>query len=70
MMETVASQLAIQSEQVHFIEEAAESSRENVQKGNRELARAAERPSTMRDFVLMFLAILGLVLLFLDWYTP
>ena len=70
LLGTVATELASQADQVEFVAEAAEASRTHVTKGNRELRKATERPSAMRDAVLVLTGILALVLLFLDWYTP
>ncbi len=70
LLATVAAELAAQAEQVQFVADAAEESRSNVAKGNRELRKATERPSAMRDAVLALTGVLALALIFLDWYTP
>lgn len=70
MMEHMATELTSQSDQVQFIADSVDESRDLVRKGNRHLAQATERPSTLRDFMLTIMAVLALALIFLDWYTP
>jgi t-SNARE complex subunit (syntaxin) len=70
LMGQLAAEVASQHDAVASIEAAAVASRENVRKGNRELQKAASRPSALRDLVLLLLGALALVLLFLEWYTP
>lgn len=69
-MSTLSREVAVQSEAVAAIAEAAGDSRAAVRGGTRELAAAAARPSALRDAVLALLAALAAVLVFLDWFSP
>eukprot|EP01018_Ginkgo_biloba_P009324 Gb_05891 [translate_table: standard] len=57
-----------QAQQIECLYEQAIEATQNVQKGNKELAKAIERNSSSRTFLLLFLVVLPLSLLFLDWY--
>ena len=70
LMGRLAGELAAQADTVALLEDAAEDSRQQVQRGNRQLQAASERPSTMRDFMLALIAVLAFALLLLDWITP
>jgi uncharacterized membrane protein YjjP (DUF1212 family) len=61
-------QVAEQQDDVTHILEDAESSRQLVREGTRELAAAAARPSSMRDFMVGLMATLAAALIFLDWF--
>ncbi len=70
IMERMAAELERQSDTVKENMDLVEGATQNVRKGNRELQQATSRPSAMRDFALIFIGVLALVVLFLDWYTP
>eukprot|EP00252_Welwitschia_mirabilis_P017214 TRINITY_DN3818_c0_g1_i2.p1 TRINITY_DN3818_c0_g1~~TRINITY_DN3818_c0_g1_i2.p1 ORF type:complete len:314 (-),score=59.99 TRINITY_DN3818_c0_g1_i2:94-1035(-) len=57
-----------QAQQIEYLYEQAVQATENVSKGNEELTKAIDRNRSSRTFILLFLAILPLSLLFLDWY--
>ncbi|EFJ34277.1 hypothetical protein SELMODRAFT_227430 [Selaginella moellendorffii] len=58
-----------QSQQIELLYQQAVEATENVNKGNKELRKTIERNTSSRTFLLMFLTILPLSLLFLDWYN-
>ncbi|XP_057868939.1 syntaxin-81 isoform X2 [Cryptomeria japonica] len=57
-----------QAQQIELLYEQAIEATQNVDKGNKELAKAIQRNSSSRTFLLLFLVVLPLALLFLDWY--
>jgi type II secretory pathway component PulF len=61
-------QVAEQQDDVAQILEDAETSQQMVRQGTRELAEAATRPSSLRDFMVGLLLVLATVLLVLDWF--
>ena len=66
-LDTLGALFAAQSEQVAFVEQAAQAAREDVQSGNRELEQAAQRPHALRDAAVALLLAMAAALLFLDW---
>lgn len=70
LLGTISSELRSQQDDVQFIADAAEESRDTVQRGNRELAQAVARPSRIRDVAVALLLFLLFILLFLDWHAP
>lgn len=57
-----------QAQQIERLYEQAVEATQNVKEGNKELTKAIERNSSSRTFLLLFLVVLPLSLLFLDWY--
>lgn len=57
-----------QAQQIERLYEQAVEATANVNEGNKELTKAIERNSSSRVFLLLFLVVLPLALLFLDWY--
>lgn len=57
-----------QAQQIECLYEQAVEATQNVKEGNKELTKAIERNSSSRTFLLLFLVVLPLSLLFLDWY--
>lgn len=57
-----------QAQQIERLYEQAVEATANVKEGNKELTKAIERNSSSRAFLLLFLVVLPLALLFLDWY--
>lgn len=57
-----------QAQQIERLYEQAVEATENVNEGNKELRKAIQRNSSSRTFLLLFLVVLPLSLLFLDWY--
>ncbi|CAI5977090.1 unnamed protein product [Closterium sp. NIES-64] len=57
-----------QSEQVHQLYAEAVAASERIDKGNKELKKAASHGSSQRTFLILFFFVLPLSLLFYDWY--
>ncbi|CAI7744295.1 unnamed protein product [Closterium sp. NIES-53] len=57
-----------QSEQVHQLYAEAVAASERIDKGNKELKKAASHSSSQRTFLILFFFVLPLSLLFYDWY--
>ncbi|CAI5517961.1 unnamed protein product [Closterium sp. Naga37s-1] len=57
-----------QSEQVHQLYAEAVAASERIDKGNKELKKAASHASSQRTFLILFFFVLPLSLLFYDWY--
>lgn len=68
LLHVFATKVAEQQLEVSHILEDAETSRQHIRDGSRELQQVVNRPSTLRDFVCAVALGLALVLLFLDWY--
>ncbi|EPS69472.1 hypothetical protein M569_05295 [Genlisea aurea] len=58
-----------QAQQIEHLYEQAVEATKNVELGNKELSEAIGRNSSSRTFLLLFLLVLTLSLLFLDWYN-
>lgn len=58
-----------QAQQIEHLYEQAIEATNNVEAGNKELSQAIERNSSSRTFLLLFLFVLTLSILFLDWYS-
>ncbi len=70
LMSQITAELAVQHDAVEFVADAVAASRDNVQKGTRELEKVTSRPSFMKEFVVTFILIFTLLLLLLDWISP
>ncbi|CAI7806841.1 unnamed protein product [Closterium sp. NIES-54] len=57
-----------QSEQVHQLYAEAVAASERIDKGNKEMKKAASHSSSQRTFLILFFFVLPLSLLFYDWY--
>jgi formylmethanofuran dehydrogenase subunit E-like metal-binding protein len=69
MISLVSTKLVEQSEDVQLILEESIAARAFVQQGNQELTKAISRPSLLRDFSIIILAVLSLALAFLEYYS-
>lgn len=69
MLTLLSEKLSEQQEDVQAILEHAVEARTHVVAGNKELAKANERPRSLRDFVVALLLLLTAILWFLDWYA-
>lgn len=58
-----------QAQQIEYLYDQAVEATKNVELGNKELTKAIERNSSSRTFLLLFLIVLTLSVLFLDWYS-
>lgn len=62
--------VAEQQEDIVAIHEQAEKSKKNVQDGQDNLVDAGERKKKSKHYMAIFIASMGLLLLFLNWITP
>ncbi|KAL2928050.1 Syntaxin-81 [Bienertia sinuspersici] len=58
-----------QAQQIEYLYDQAVEATKNVDLGNKELTQAIQRNSSSRTFLLLFLIVLTLSVLFLDWYS-
>ncbi|XP_057523117.1 syntaxin-81 [Amaranthus tricolor] len=58
-----------QAQQIEYLYDQAVEATKNVELGNKELTQAIQRNSSSRTFLLLFLIVLTLSVLFLDWYN-
>ncbi|KAL8227393.1 hypothetical protein R6Q59_000138 [Mikania micrantha] len=58
-----------QAQQIEYLYDQAVEATKNVEMGNKELTQAIQRNSSSRTFLLLFLVVLTLSVLFLDWYS-
>ncbi|XP_076961044.1 syntaxin-81-like [Bidens hawaiensis] len=58
-----------QAQQIEYLYDQAVEATKNVELGNKELTQAIQRNSSSRTFLLLFLVVLTLSVLFLDWYS-
>lgn len=58
-----------QAQQIEYLYDQAVEATKNVELGNKELTKAIERNNSSRTFLLLFLIVLTLSVLFLDWYS-
>ncbi|KAL8224079.1 hypothetical protein R6Q57_019554 [Mikania cordata] len=58
-----------QAQQIEYLYDQAVEATKNVEMGNKELTQAIQRNSSSRTFLLLFLVVLTLSVLFLDWYN-
>ncbi|KAL8188558.1 hypothetical protein R6Q57_029846 [Mikania cordata] len=58
-----------QALQIEYLYDQAVEATKNVEMGNKELTQAIQRNSSSRTFLLLFLVVLTLSVLFLDWYS-
>ncbi|KAK9059729.1 hypothetical protein SSX86_020433 [Deinandra increscens subsp. villosa] len=56
-----------QAQQIEYLYDQAVEATKNVEMGNKELTQAIQRNSSSRTFLLLFLVVLTLSVLFLDW---
>ena len=68
-LRALSASLTEQAPSVRFVSSAAEASLGNVRSGNRELAEAVARPSSLRNAALALLLSLWALLLLLDFYN-
>ncbi|KAJ7559189.1 hypothetical protein O6H91_04G073400 [Diphasiastrum complanatum] len=64
-----SSHVLQQAQQIEVLYLQAVEASQNVDKGNKELSQAIDRNSSSRLFIILFLTVLPLSLLFLDWYN-
>ena len=62
--------VAEQQEDIVVIHEQAERSKKNVQDGQDNLVDAGERKKKSKHYMAIFIASMGMLLLFLNWITP
>ncbi|KAI7747275.1 hypothetical protein M8C21_022649 [Ambrosia artemisiifolia] len=58
-----------QAQQIEYLYDQAVEATKNVEMGNKELTQAIQRNSSSRTFLVLFLVVLTLSILFLDWYS-
>ncbi|KAL6495841.1 Syntaxin-81 [Orobanche gracilis] len=58
-----------QAQQIEYLYEQAVEATKNVELGNKELSQAIQRNSSSRTFILLFLFVLTISIIFLDWYS-